>query len=665
MAWIGLTNGMSLKHLTGLMVCIFLALPVAAQIPIGGGGLPGGGGGLPGGRGVQGQNPFSDTTSQDRKKGEKFLDDSTKQVYGAYSTQYWTQNDFFVMMPFRRQVDTLIRHFHRYNFVQRTGNRLQDLGTVGTASKSLYPQRPQRVGTRLGIAAFAPYTFDFGKLRYYNTRSPFSEWQYAQGGGGRSVLDVTFAQNINPDWNVRLTYRSITAKLLTGTSVESNNDQQARYRGAIFNTVFERGRYKLLTAVDIYEHLLIETGGLMTDSVDRLSEMYDFEDQEWQNRLVGTNGTQSARRLHAYQQFAIDSARLHVFHELTFMDRTARYEDKNLANNAGFYDEIRLDDSNTEAQILYREVQNRAGVKARLGRFFWSGWIKHRLYRFRNDFQGNRMPLAFPDEVFVGGRTSFALRQRDSARVEIEAEYLLPSEYRLLGRVHLGWAEAGYLSASYQPGVVQRFAFNNHFAWDQDFSNILHNEVYGQLNLSLGKQRFTPSIRAVNLSNWVYYNTEAIPTRANQAENLLLIGLDMEIVHGKVHHLVDMTYAQNGENSTIRMPRLLVNYQIYHFWNINQGKMLLQVGLDFHWRSQFYADTYSPVLQQFHLQDRYQIGNYLFVEPFVNFLVNRVRMFFKVPNAAQGLLGKGGYATPGYMWQPRQFEFGINWQLFD
>ena len=54
----------------------------------------------------------------------KIIDDSTKQVYGAYTTFYQTFDDIKYNRDNLRKIDTLVTGFHRFNFVDRSDHKL-------------------------------------------------------------------------------------------------------------------------------------------------------------------------------------------------------------------------------------------------------------------------------------------------------------------------------------------------------------------------------------------------------------------------------------------------------------------------------------------------------------------------------------------------------------
>jgi len=50
---------------------------------------------------------------------------------------------------------------------------------------------------------------------------------------------------------------------------------------------------------------------------------------------------------------------------------------------------------------------------------------------------------------------------------------------------------------------------------------------------------------------------------------------------------------------------------------------------------------------------------------FADLRINRVRLFFKLSHANQGLFSSGYYVAPGFAGMGRNFEFGVHWLLFD
>ena len=67
------------------------------------------------------------------RKGSRIVDDTTKQIYGPNTSRYFYESDIFFNRERIHPIDTLIRNFHRFTYVQQNNNLYQDLGNIGTA----------------------------------------------------------------------------------------------------------------------------------------------------------------------------------------------------------------------------------------------------------------------------------------------------------------------------------------------------------------------------------------------------------------------------------------------------------------------------------------------------------------------------------------------------
>lgn len=166
-------------------------LPGNLQLPTGGGG---GGGGAP------------------------VIDDTTQNIYGPMTTEYFYELDILNGLDSTRyNVDTSMSYFHRWTFVDQDFNRLVDLGNIGTASRPLFFEPRNTVGRELGFRAFDAYGFKPEEIKYYDTKSPYTDMYYVQGGLNREILKFGFTQNVNPRVNFGFRLQRISSKRQYGS----------------------------------------------------------------------------------------------------------------------------------------------------------------------------------------------------------------------------------------------------------------------------------------------------------------------------------------------------------------------------------------------------------------------------------------------------------------
>ena len=91
----------------------------------------------------------------------------------------------------------------------------------------------------------------------------------------------------------------------------------------------------------------------------------------------------------------------------------------------------------------------------------------------------------------------------------------------------------------------------------------------------------------------------------------------------------------------------------------------MQLGVSGFYRTEFYADAYNPALGVYHNQRVRKIGNYPFVDVFLNARWKRANLFIKLDHANQGLIDNQYFTTLHYPYNPRMVKFGVSWMFYD
>ena len=94
----------------------------------------------------------------------------------------------------------------------------------------------------------------------------------------------------------------------------------------------------------------------------------------------------------------------------------------------------------------------------------------------------------------------------------------------------------------------------------------------------------------------------------------------------------------------------------------------MQIGADVRYFSEYYAPTYAPALQQFHLQDEanhIKIGNYPVVNVYANFQLKRTRFFAMFYHINEGMGSRRYFYAPHYPINQRLFKLGVSWNFYD
>jgi hypothetical protein len=658
------------------------------------------------------QDPASPGSQADTTK--KTKKDSVK--YGPNTVFFFYEDELYRNRERDRNPDTLLDNRHRYNAIQANANTWQDLGVNGQATAPIFYQMPLQIGTRQSLGVYDWYQIDPAQVKHFNSYSPYTDVDYVQGGKGRPRIRILLSRSVRPNWSFTLHFRRMEANRIFNRVAYRNDAIVANQTyGAQTRYFSPRGRYKLLAGAYAYEHSARENGGYTTnatvDTIQDLGELARLEDTELRYRLLAPGqvqqnatalptGRQSQFTFRLYHQFDLfrdsvkrDKNQLQLFHLLEVSNQRRSYTDERWQANLPFYGRVAFATDRRSGQVpsvppiaegstvaygtQFRAIDNRAGIKGKFSDFRYRAYARLRQYRFVGNYvdsltaRDTSAQLALPSELFVGGGLDYTFG--DSSRLEVDLEYLLVRDYRLAGAYVGRWFTARFEQALFAPDLQQRRSFGTFFRWDNSFRNTFSNRATLSLNQlkvpflpDSAQVRFTPSASFTNVTNHVWFDSTGRPQQADTDLRMVQVGAELRSQWRSFHHVLQATYSQNLRADLVRMPRLIVNNQLY--WerkDLFGGVLSSQLGLDVMWKSSFVANAYLPQLQQFVLQDRFEVDNFVMIDAFFNFKISRFIAFIKVNNLGQGLLGRGYFNTPRYFAQPRSLELGINWMFFD
>src|SRR5687768_6439022 len=202
---------------------------------------------------------------QSGRKGSRIIDDTTKQVYGPKTSKYYYEKDVFLNRITYHPIDTSIRNFHKFNYVQWHNNVYQDLGNIGTSIMPIFYQIPSLIGVTSGFNSYNLY-WDDEQIRYFDTKSPYSNIRATLGGKGRSATRISFSRNITPQWNFGFTFRP----LLIDKQIQrqGKGDRQVRATYYDIYTAYQTpdSSYRVMFSYRRNKHETDENGGVFDEA---------------------------------------------------------------------------------------------------------------------------------------------------------------------------------------------------------------------------------------------------------------------------------------------------------------------------------------------------------------------------------------------------------------
>jgi len=628
---------------------------------------------------------ISNTSNQNKAK-----KDSVR--YGPNTTRYYYWHTLYNNVTDTLYIDTTYANRHRYNTVQRNNNTWQDLGIFGTATQPIFYCEPEQIGTRLGYNALSVYRLQRDEVRYFDSYSPFTDLDYIQGGKGRTRLRVTHARSITPDVSAAIFFQRQEANKILGRNSRRNDPLLTIQNYAAMTRFFSKDlRYKLLAHFLYSEHALQENGGYNTDELSPADSetLANLNPQELSYSLDKAISREKVRTFHLYQQFDIEKdstqpAKLttQLFHQLEWLYQINEYTDENLAANVtNFYRRLPFELGRFRGQKLtyltsYQQLDNRVGIKGQWNALRYSAYLRSRLYGFRADYTDvgtladSVKRVNIVPEWFAGLAVNLPIYRHH--KLEAEGELQLPMRDYRAKLVYVNkWFKGTWSRTVFSPDLIQRHVFGSFFKWDNsDFTRTIADRLNyetGFIAVPFTKKYLSVSRFAgfENIQNMVYYDTAGIARQATKDVRVLHAGLNLRAQWRHLQWHIQVRYSQNIGEDVLRVPLLLINSQLFIQKKFFRDALDGQLGLDFHWKSAFYANAYMPATQQFILNDRYLTDGFPVLDLFFNFKISKALLFVKVNNLLQDVAGKAYFNTPRYYAQPRSLELGINWLFFD
>ncbi|MEO0333414.1 MAG: putative porin, partial [Bacteroidota bacterium] len=237
--------------------------------------------------------------------------------YGPETSQYIYQSDLQNNRVIYQQVDTVLTGVHKYSRVENFLNYQQYLGTIGMASRNIYPVIPNTIGTDIGLDAYDIYVTEPEDIRYYDTKSPFTQMFITFGGTGRDVVDVTFSRNIGPNLNFGINVRTLsTDKQIGAARREGDKVVRSSNITAFMHYRSEDERYQLMANATRFGHNVDESGGVVEDTTQDTGLSEFFFGQASQIWLREFEAKEFRFNYHLYHQFEL-SELLQVYHQFT------------------------------------------------------------------------------------------------------------------------------------------------------------------------------------------------------------------------------------------------------------------------------------------------------------------------------------------------------------
>jgi Putative porin len=606
----------------------------------------------------------------------QLLDDSTKQVYSTKTVKYVYESDLLKNRKSEFNPDTLLADFKQMVFPIALR---QDLGNIGSASFEIVAQANKNLFLKPRFSVFDIYKKTPETIRYFDTKSPYTELDYIQGNRGFSKLNFIHSQNINSRLNITLDVNKYNSSKQYGTTTSEEKLVDHWDYSLASNYTSKNKKFKLLAALIHFNHSQNEQGGVLAKPnlyIQRDSLFSNYRTNYDAQLKSGIYNREKQNLLHLYGQYVLKQG-IQVFAKMDLDAQKYIVYDPNFGTVKQDSFLIRSKNiSRVDTLLLnsqFRSISNTFGFKGRYKSINYDAYAKYRLFAYNNRIfpKYNSIWLkniSAKTEVLIGGSFDYYLKDSlNFIKADAEASLNLGIFYAG-GLFHFRGIEGTFYISNTPASLQQQYYYNTALFWNNNFNNISQTLITAALPLNFNKVKFKPFFQNTLYTNYIYYNEDLSPKQLSGALNVLHIGLDLEFPYRKFN-FKNITYLNKSTEPSIYPVPLVYNFSTVSY-KFKYAKVLdLEIGLDATYQSRYKGLNYSPLLNQFYKAGNFDTWGAVVLDPYLQFKVNSVKLALRFQHLNQGVPNKsrinGFYASPYYLYNPRSFYLHVDWPLFD
>jgi hypothetical protein len=593
-------------------------------------------------------------------------------------------------------LDTVFSLFHRYRISDRYSSMNSTLGNYGLPVYQINFFDRITDPDKFLYAHYYPFIDLPGKAVFMNTQVPFTEvvWTF---GAPRETSEQTFrvrhSQNINRFLNFGLIYDIIY-------SLGQYNYQRAEDKAFTAFSSYTGLKYKLYFAAGINNIISYENGGIINK--DQLS-LFQTRDvpvnlgglNEAKNNLKNKNILLVQRYTIGGQSSPSDTIeKKHTgffglsgtfSHILIWENNKRSYSDK--YPGGGFYDTVFISKSVTFDSLYSRSLKNTLRFdfttdETRKFRLGGGVGLRNELFRYSQIIPTHNTSLS---DTAIWNKSNNVLIGKLFNDIGEKFRWIAYGELFLSGYRAGDFSLNGVISKSFawkkgmarwditgsmlsrQPSFWYEQWGGNHFEWNNNFKKEFRIDLGTDFSYPARKTELKFNYAIID--NYTDFDADALPSQHGGGLSVAAVTVRKEFKAWKFHLAADLLIQKSSNSDILDLPLLSTRSAGFfeHLFKFRQtnGRLIMQLGADVLYHTEYYPYAYMPVTGRFYRQDKIKTGNYPFVNVFLNLKLRRTRIFIMFDHVNSGLMGYDYYMVPAYPMNIRMLRYGLAWTFYD
>jgi hypothetical protein len=583
-----------------------------------------------------------------------------------------------------------IKKEYSYNYLRKDIFGLLRFTNIGQTYNTL----------QYGINGFSPYPdlgftakqFNYIKaneIKYANVATPVTELYFKTTILRGQSVDSYFTLNTSPRLNFSIAYRAL------------------RSEGRYLNHEARTGNFRFTTSYNSKDGRYVANAHFASQKIQNeenggISNVSDFEGGEgtFDNRarlgvyFEDAMSILKGNRVFVDQAFRVNKNKgannLYVTEQFNYENIHFNYTQQTIASTVGGEPVYRYGESFVTSGIndetKYNKMYNKLGLmyeNTTLGTFTF----------FADDFRSNyyyNKILYFDDIVIpnavsqtintVGGQYNYgkdkwngkflyskSVTDQNLSNLDVSAQYDINDENQI----------------SFRYQNMNKLPNNNYDLYQSSYkaynwSNDFQNEKINAFSVNANTKWVSLSLQLNSIKDHLHFadittaaerseGTQIVaPAQYGNVINYASLKIAKEFVFGK--WALDNTFLfQKVEqsNSILNVPEFVTRNTFYYSDYMFGKKLYIQSGITLNYFSDYYSDSYNPLIGEFFVQDKVKIGNYPNLDFFINTRIQRTRIYLKAEHF-NSLFSKNDYfSAPDYPFRDFLIRFGLVWNFFN
>ncbi|UFH36851.1 putative porin [Flavobacterium acetivorans] len=560
-----------------------------------------------------------------------------------------------------------------------------------------FPNEGQTYNTlQYSLTKFSPYPefgfkakhFNFleaNQIRYSSVATPVTELYFKSVMEKGQSLDAFFTLNITPRLNFSIAYKGL------------------RSSGKYINQLASTGNFRFTTSYNTsneryfanahytYQDILNEENGGITTISD-----FENEDPKYDNRqrlevyLTDAKSFLKGKRIFLDHFFRINTTKgannLYVAHQFNYENKFFEYNQVTVPSTVGATTVFRFGDSYVTSgindQTRYNKMYNKAGLtyeNMTLGKFHF----------FVDDFRSNyyynqilirddkTIPASLSRNInSAGGQYEYqknnwkgnflysrSITNQSLSNLDANLQYDLNEDYQFSFK---------YQNLNKLPNDNYNLYQSSYigYNWYNDFRNEKINTIVANASTPW----IEASVQLMTLRDHLYFENTAIyneeqvitPNQYGKTINYVSVKVAKEFKFGNFALNNTLLYQKTDQmDAILNVPEIVTRNTIYYTNYMFKKALFLQTGVTLNYFTKYMANDYNPVIGEFFIQNKKEIGNYPNLDFFINAKIQRTRIYLKAEHFNSSFSGNNFYSAPNMPYRDFMIRFGLIWNFFN